>query len=652
MSHPIFSPPQRSSIAPEQAFQHALALHSQRRLWEAEQLYKRVLKANKEHFGALYQLGRLRLQQGGFEDSVRLFRRAINVERNSAEAQHHLAIALTAIGRSEEAIQRYERAIAIRPDLAESHNNLGHLLDMLGRTDEAIAHYEKALAIRPAYAEAHNNLGNTLHKLGRSEEAFAHYHKALAINPNYAEAYDNLGNALAALGRYEEAVACHEKALAISPDDAETHDHFGNTLHMLGRSQAAIAHHERAIAVRPNEPEFHSNLGHALHALGRLSEASLAFDRAISLTPGKVRYFWNLAISKRFTATDPHLIAMQKLARDSSSLAAEEQIELHFALGKALADVGDQQQAFNHILQGNSLKRRQIVYNEATTLQRFERIRKVFTPDLFHEKSGLGDPYEMPVFILGMPRSGTTLVEQILASHPRVFGAGELAEMGRLAAGVSGPNGSEFPEAIATMSGEQLHQLGGNYLRAVRFMAPEAKRITDKLPGNFFRVGLIHLALPKARIIHTRRDLRDTALSCFSILWPNGLEQTYDLAELGRYCRAYQALMDHWRSVLPEGVMLEVQYEDVVDNLEEQARRIVAHCGLEWDNACLAFHRTERSVRTASASQVRQPIYTSSVGRWRAHEIQLQPLLRELEAVPSPTAVIPGPDPSEDARDL
>ena len=204
------------------------------------------------------------------------------------------------------------------------------------------------------------------------------------------------------------------KALAISPDDAETHDHFGNTLHMLGRSQAAIAHHERAIAVRPNEPEFHSNLGHALHALGRLSEASLAFDRAISLTPGKVRYFWNLAISKRFTATDPHLIAMQKLARDSSSLAAEEQIELHFALGKALADVGDQQQAFNHILQGNSLKRRQIVYNEATTLQRFERIRKVFTPDLFHEKSGLGDPYEMPVFILGMPRSGTTLVEEIL----------------------------------------------------------------------------------------------------------------------------------------------------------------------------------------------------------------------------------------------
>jgi tetratricopeptide (TPR) repeat protein len=635
LSHPIFPPPQRGSIGPEQAFQQAFAFHSQRRLWEAEQLYKRVLKANNQHFGALYQLGLLRLQQGGFEEAIRQFRRAINVERNSAEAHHNLAIALTAIGRSEEAIQRYERAIAIRPDLAESHNNLGHLLDSLGRTDEAIAHYGKALTIKPAYAEAHNNFGNTLHKLGRSEEALAHYREALAINPNYAEAHDNLGNALAALGRYEEAVACHEKALAISPDDAETHDHFGSTLHMLGRSQAAIAHHERAVAVRPSEPEFHSNLGHALHALGRLNEASVAFDSAIRLTPGKVRYFWNLANSKRFTATDQHFIAMQELARDISALAREEQIELHFALGKALADVGDQQQAFHHILQGNSLKRRQISYDEATTLQRFERIRNVFTPELLREKCGHGDSSEVPIFILGMPRSGTTLVEQILASHPHVFGAGELAEMAKLAAAITGPNGSEFPEAIATMLGDQFRQLGGNYLQSVRAMAPEAERITDKLPGNFLRVGLIHLALPKARIIHTRRDLRDTALSCFSILWPSGQEHTYDLAELGRYCRTYQALMEHWLRVLPEGVMLEVQYEDVVDNLEEQARRIVAHCGLEWNDACLAFHRTERSVRTASASQVRQPIYTSSVGRWRPHEVQLQPLLQELEGVPS-----------------
>jgi hypothetical protein len=171
------------------------------------------------------------------------------------------------------------------------------------------------------------------------------------------------------------------------------------------------------------------------------------------------------------------------------------------------------------------------------------------------------------------------------------------------------------------------------------------------MPANYLQVGLIHLALPNARIIHTRRDLRDTALSCFSILWPTGQDHTYDLAELGRYCRAYQALMEHWRRVLPEGAMLEVRYEDIVDNLEDQARRIVAYCGLEWDDACLAFYRTERSVRTASASQVRQPIYTSSVGRWRAHEAQLQPLLQALEGAPPDAAVAPGPGPSQGAPD-
>lgn len=628
MSQSIF-PPQQGS--PEQTFQRALALQGQGRLTEAEQLYKRVLKINKEHFGALYQLGRLRLLQSAFEEAVRLFRRAINAERNSAEANHHLAIALAAIGRSEEAVQRYERVIAIRPNFAETHNNLGHLLDTLGRTDQAIGHFEKALAIKPAYAEAHNNLGNTLHRLGRPHEAFAHFDRALAINPRYAEAHDNLGNALASLGRYQEALGCHEKALAINPDDAETRDHFGNTLHMIGQSQAAIAHHERAISLRPNEPEFHSNLGHAFHSLGKFDEAASAFARAIKLTPGKVLYFWNLANSKRFSSTDAHLLAMQEFARNSSLLPAGEQIELHFALGKALADVGNQQESFNHILQGNSLKRQQIDYDEAMVIQRFERIKSVFTPELLLEKGGNGDPSPVPVFILGMPRSGTTLVEQILASHPSVFGAGELAEVGRLAASLSGPNGTEFPEAIRTTSNDQLRELGGNYLRAIRGMAPEAERITDKMPANFLQVGFIHLILPNARIIHTRRDPRDTALSCFSILWPRGMEHTYDLAELGRYCRTYQMLMQHWSMVLPEGVMLEVQYEDVVDNLEEQARRIVAHCGLEWDDACLEFHKTERSVRTASASQVRQPIYTNSVGRWRSLEAQLEPLLRGLE---------------------
>jgi hypothetical protein len=248
---------------------------------------------------------------------------------------------------------------------------------------------------------------------------------------------------------------------------------------------------------------------------------------------------------------------------------------------------------------------------------------------LVRAKRGLGDPSDAPVFIVGMPRSGTTLIEQILASHPKVFGAGELRAMANLAERISGPKGILFPEAASTLTDDHLLQLGGQYLHVVRRLAPTAERITDKMPGNFVLAGLIHLALPNARIIHVCRDARDTAFSCFSILFARGHEFTYDLADVGRYCGAYRRLMNHWRNVMP-GVMLEVHYEEVVADLESQARRIIAHCGLEWDERCLEFYRTERSVRTASANQVRQPIYRSSIGRWRLHKDALLPLLKAL----------------------
>jgi hypothetical protein len=229
-----------------------------------------------------------------------------------------------------------------------------------------------------------------------------------------------------------------------------------------------------------------------------------------------------------------------------------------------------------------------------------------------------------------MPRSGSTLVEQILASHPKIFGAGELNDFGTAVARLGDRARAPFPELVRAMSEEDLRQLGTNYLDATTALAPEAARITDKMPFNFHFVGLIHLALPHARIIHTRRDPVDTCLSCFSTLFTAGQPYGYDLGELGRYYRGYAALMQHWRNVLPNGVMLEVQYEELVDDLEDQARRLVAHCGLDWDETCLAFHKTQRPVLTASATQVRQPIYKSAVGRWRVYEEFLGPLTRAL----------------------
>jgi tetratricopeptide (TPR) repeat protein len=657
----------RDIFGPLQAFREAAALHDQGRLPEAEQRYEIVLKADSRHFDALYRLGLIRLQQGRFAEAAALFRRALKIERRSADAQLHLGVALTGTKAYQEASRHYQKALALRPNFPEAHNNLGYALQALGRIEDAIAQYQKALAINPRYAEASNNLGTALAGLGRHEEAIPHYEAALAVKPNHAEAHKSLANALGALERYQAAAAHYEKAVALRPDDAEAITALGNTLHRLDRVEEAIAQYEKAIAAAPEFLEAHNSLGNTLHmqgqsekalpyfqralaidaadlrtngniggalvALGKFDEARVFLEKAVALAPRKAACYWNLAMCKRFTADDRYFGMMQELAADLASLSAVEQTDLHFALGKAFSDVGDQQQSFDHILAANALKRQQIKYDETKNLATFDQIRTAFTADLLREKQGLGDPSDVPVFIFGMPRSGTTLIEQILASHPKVFGAGELRELWNSAPRIRATGDTSYLEAVSSVSADQLRQIGGSYLQAVRLKAPAAGRITDKMPGNFSFAGLIHLALPNARMIHARRDPRDTAFSCFCLHFASGHEFTYDLGELGRHYRAYDRMMQHWRAVLPEGAMLEVQYEELVADLESQARRIVAHCGLEWDDACLAFYETERSVRTASAMQVRQPIYQSSIGRWGPHEARLQPLLRELEGL-------------------
>jgi hypothetical protein len=348
----------------------------------------------------------------------------------------------------------------------------------------------------------------------------------------------------------------------------------------------------------------------------------------LELAPGSAITFRVLGEAKRFSAADPHLAAMEKLARDMASLSPDEQIDLHFALAKAYDDLGDHDGSFRHLLQGNGLKRRQFTYDHAAIHDLLGRIQKVFTPELMRDKHSVCDPSPVPVFIIGMPRSGTTLIEQILASHPKVFGAGELVNLANAVERICQP--VPFPEAISSMKRQELCEVGTSYVAEIRQLASKAERVTDKLPGNFRYAGLINLVLPNARIIHARRDPLDTCFSCFSTLFAGPIVYSYDLTELGRYYRAYDMLMQHWRRVLPPGVMLEVQYEHLTADLEGEASRIVGHCGLDWNDACLSFHKTERPVRTASAVQVRQPIYRSSIGRARHYVHQLRPLIKAL----------------------
>jgi tetratricopeptide (TPR) repeat protein len=651
-----------------QAFREAVALHDRGRLGEAEQRYESVLRADGRHFQALCRLGLIRLQQGRFGDAVSLFRGALKVERRSAYAQLHLGAALAGIKNHEEAIRHYKKALALEPDTPEIHSNIGHSLQALGRVEQAITHFEKALAINPRHAEASINLGTALAVRGRHEEAVPRFEAAIAIKPNSVEAHKSLAKALDEIERYRDAAEHYEKVLALRPDDAEARtglgdvlyrldrpdeaieqyekvlaaaptfskalNSLGNALHLLGRSAEGVTYLRQALAIDSSDLRTNRDLGSALIALGRFDEARAFLEKAIALSPHKAGCYEALVRCGRITAEDHHFAAMRKLAANPATLSETEQIDLHYALGNAFADVGEHQQSFDHILAANALKRRQIKFDEGKWLEQFERIQNVFTSQLLRDKARLGALSDLPVFIFGMPRSGTTLIEQILASHPKVFGGGESRELANQVERIRHPEDPSYPDLVPTMSAEELRRLGASYIEAVRGKSVQAARITDKMPGNFAFAGLIHLALPKARMIHARRDLRDVAFSCFSLHFGAGHQYTYDLAELGRHCCAYAQLMQHWQTVLPEGAILEVRYEELVADLEHQARRIVTHCGLEWDDACLSFYETERSVHTASAAQVRRPIYQSSIGRWRPHEARLQPLFEELEACP------------------
>jgi tetratricopeptide (TPR) repeat protein len=595
--------------------------------------FERALALRPNAAAAHINLGNAFAALKRFDEAIAQYRRALEIAPDAALACNNLGLAFAALGRPADALGCYEKAVTLKPNYADAYKNLARALSNANRHDAAIAPYQTALTLDPRDADMENGLGNALAVVGRHSEAVVRYAKALALRPDFAEAHNNLGNSLAALIRHEEAIGHFHKALAIAPGLLEVHNNLGSSLEALERPHEAIACYDRVLAQDANNARAHHLRGYALRSLGQLAQSRAAFERAVALAPERADFYAGIAESQRFAADDPYLPVMERLARDMAAHPLGAQIDLHFALGKVYEDVGRHEDSFRHLLAGNALKRRQLFYDEAETLGRFRRIPAVFTSELMRSRAGIGDPSTVPIFIVGMPRSGTTLVEQMLASHPKVFAAGESMEFNRAAEAFFQPGtvSLPFPEAIASAEPEQFRRLAARYLAAIRAPAPAAERITDKALGNFQFAGLIHLALPNARIVHVRRDPLDTCLSAFSKQFTNVQPHTFDLAELGRYYRGYEAVMAHWRRVLPQGVMLEVQYEELVADFEPQARRIVSHVGLAWDARCLAFHETQRTVRTASAAQVRLPLYRSAVGRARPYLSMLGPLLQALE---------------------
>jgi tetratricopeptide (TPR) repeat protein len=616
------------------------------RLDEAIEAGRQAIALAPDLAQAHNNLGIAHFERREYAVAAACYRRAIDLAANLAEVHSNLGNALQAEGKLAEATEAHRRAIALKPEYADAHNNLGTVLRTMRRYAEAESHCRQALALKPQHPAFLNNLALSLIPQQHFDEALALLSQSAQLAPD-AQTFVLLASLMSKRKQHDEAKAACERALALDPHHPEALNVLGVIAFDQGRAEEAVLYHRKVIELAPGLAHAHTNLANTLKELGRLDEARAAYAAALSSDPKLASVHLALADLRTFGPDDPGLAAMERLAERIDALDVQEQMQLHFALGKAYGDLDQHEQSFRHLVRGNSIKRRQLDYDEKAMLGLFDRIRRSFTPELVGGKQEAGDPSSVPVLIVGMPRSGTTLIEQILASHPQVFGAGELRDLGEMIAAncdlAAAP--TAYPECVQAMSGEALRSIGGAYAARLRRRAPSAKRVTDKMPGNFLHVGLVHLALPNARIIHARRNPIDTCLSCFSRLFGDEQQFTYELGELGRYCRSYESLMAHWRAVLPPGAMLEVHYEQVVADIEQQARRIVAYCGLDWHDACLRFYETKRIVHTSSASQVRQPIYRSAVGRWRPYRQWLGPLLDELGAEDgNPDDARQGPD--------
>jgi tetratricopeptide (TPR) repeat protein len=570
-------------------------------------------------------------------------------------------LALGRLGQGDAALASLRRAVALKPDQPDAWRALGDhytVLDMKLAADEAYAQ-----SIR--YATRDPRLMSAAHALveNRIPEAEAELRAFLKRHPTDVAAIRMLAEVAARLGRYGDAETLLARCLELAPEFIGARHNYATVLHRQSKSEAALAEvgkllaedprnpgyrnlraavlarvgdyaesideYQKVLAEYPRQPKVWMSVGHALKTAGRNAESIDAYRRCIALAPHMGEAYWSLANLKTFRFSDAEVAAMRaQLAR--ADLADEDRFHFEFSLGKALEDAESFEESFAHYAQGNRLRRVMIQYDADETSAHVERSKQLFTREFFAEREGWGTPAPDPIFVVGLPRSGSTLIEQILASHSQVEGTMELPDVAMLArlvgARTTRTEGTAYPRALTKFDAAELTALGERYLQQTRIQRKEGRPFfIDKMPNNFTHVGFIHLMLPNAKIIDARRHPLGCCLSGFKQHFARGQNFTYDLTEIGRYYRDYVELMAHFDAVLP-GRVHRVFYENMVEDTEGEVRRLLDYCGLPFEEATLRFHENQRAVRTASSEQVRRPINREGLDQWRCFEPWLKPL--------------------------
>jgi predicted Zn-dependent protease len=651
----------------EVALSHAARLLPARPALAAEQAAE-ILKVAPDHPAATLLLAMAHRACGDATGALESLQQLCRKQPGWAAAQYELGMTLGSVGEGEAAIAALRRAVALKPDMPDAWRALADHLTAIGETEGADAAYARHIKaatkdprlLAPAAALVEN----------RIPEAEALLRQHLKDHPTDVAALRMLAEVAARLRRYPDAQLLLERCLELAPSfDAARHN-YATVLNRQGKAAAALPHVEQLLARDPRNPGFRNlkgavlanvgdyaasakvyetvlqefpqqpkvwmSYGHSLKTSGRLTDAIAAYRRAIATQPTLGEAYWSLANLKtfRFSAVDVVCIR-NALARDD--LNDEDRLHFEFSLGKVLEDEASYEESFAYYARGNALRRKSHPYDADENSNFVRRSKALFTKEFFASRAGSGVAAADPIFIIGLPRAGSTLLEQILASHSLVEGTMELPDIPRIARELAGSKGrdeaSDLMQALTALTPAQLRALGERYLDGTRVLRKTAAPyFIDKMPNNCLYVGLIHLILPNARIIDARRHPLGCCFSCFKQHFARGQSFTYGLEDLGRYYRDYLELMAHFDTVLP-GRVHRVFYEAVVEDTEAEARRLLAHCGLPFEETCLRFYENERAVRTASSEQVRQPIFREGVDHWRHYEPWLEPLKVALGSV-------------------
>lgn len=656
--------------------QQAQQQHQTGQLDAAERLYRQILKEEPQQPHAMHMLGVLEHQRGRSRQGVELIEQSIQLAPGEARFYNNLAAIRLALGDAPAAQQACRQALRHNDKLHDAWCNLGAACERAGDLAEAERSYQQALALQPGYAEAHRNLGLLEVRTGRTTSGADHLREAVRINPRDVDAWCHLGSVLTQVGQWPDALTCFDRAVRQNPNHAEAWRLRGRLLLMWGQRtkqdkllQGSVQSYERHLQLQPtnigakgalgvalqevrrfddarkclrevlehpqatvaDKASAHNNLAGISREHGKIDDAVNHLEQAVELHPEDGAAYSNLAALRKFSEKDSRMMARLEKHVQQTRQPPQVRSRMHFALGKMHDDCGNPDQAFQHFREANDLAG--VKYRPAVEEARMDAMIETFTAERMAQLRRQGVDSELPIFIVGMPRSGTTLVEQILASHPDVYGAGELSLIAHASAqlGANLPGQPPYPQSVLEASTEQLQQTAQSYLARLRSFDPQAKRVTDKMPTNFINLGFIATLFPQARIIHCHRNALDVCVSCYFQPFAQPLSFAYSLDALGHYYRQYERMMEHWQSVLGDQIV-NVQYEELVENSEDVTRALIAACGLPWNDDCLEHHKTRRSVRTASSYQVRQPIYRTAIARWERYARHLKPLRNALES--------------------